>query len=182
MHFDWWIAKAAGTHSLCNTCCFSMAAVVTQMCFTVTLYAHCKSCYRRLVLYCGTVRSRKSWNYPLSRMWISEEALTGINIMYRDQNTDSCFLEREMTLLQAYLLPPTTQAITTHFTHTMSYNQAAIRLWIDCHVGFMVISMEWIWFGSLTIISNPSYCIKLICYIIIFYTKVFCCPEVQGIM
>jgi hypothetical protein len=36
-------------------------------------------------------------------------------------------LEGEMTLLQAYMLPPTTQAITTHSSHTVSCNEAAIR-------------------------------------------------------
>jgi hypothetical protein len=57
-----WISKATCTHvhahssmplhrhvrihtQLCNTCCFSTAAVVSQTCFSGMLHIHCLSCY-----------------------------------------------------------------------------------------------------------------------------------------
>jgi len=42
-----WIPKATNKHTLrvCNTYCFSTAAVVAQTHLNVKLYVHCLSCY-----------------------------------------------------------------------------------------------------------------------------------------
>jgi len=166
-----------------------MATVVTRMCFNVTLCVHCRSCYRRLLLYCGTVRSRSSRNYPLSGMWIaynvwkwmSEEALNGTKMKYRDQNTNLFFRKRNDSAAGIFA-PSDYPGYSTHSTHTLRCNQAAMWLWINFHAGFIVIIMEWIWFGSLTIISNPSFMLSSIVASLFFIKKVFCCAEVQGII
>ena len=51
MHFERWITEATNTLRKCSTYYFSTATVVTQMCFSVTLYIHCLSLLALLMLY-----------------------------------------------------------------------------------------------------------------------------------
>ena len=45
MRIACWIANSTNIHSkICNSYCFSTAAMVTLTCLSVTLYVHCLSC------------------------------------------------------------------------------------------------------------------------------------------
>jgi hypothetical protein len=113
--------------------------------------------------------------------WMSEEALNGMKMMYWEQNTNLFFRKRDDSAAGVFA-PSNYACYSTHSTHTLSCNKAAIGLCINFHAGFIVIIVEWIWFGALTIMSNPSFILSSIVASLFFIKKVFCCAEVQGII
>jgi hypothetical protein len=72
---------------------------------------------------------------------MSEEALNGMKMMYRDQNTNLFFRKRDDSAAGIFA-PSNYPGYSTNFTHILSCNQAAIGFWINFHAGFIVIIVK----------------------------------------